>query len=795
MVYLQRVFAVALTARARCSCSSTRVGGVDWSAAGAASSRRGRRVAAILAAGRGDRVGPDLLPLQRARLGALPAEPDRRARAIFWTVFLGSGGDRAVPVGAWACCWPRAATCPTRSPASSRSSRGWLYVLYILSRGRRLDRQQRRRRTTRRGCACSRSACRCARYQATALDARRLDGDRPLHPVRAATSRPCCTTSSRCWWSGSRRSAAVWITDGAHAPLALRRRSDDPRRRPRRARTGAGTGSTRAGWVALVAGVAVCLLTINAPSFQGPVSDALARRRPHLDRSGRWSARGLLGAHVGTRRQSRRSSRARATGDRARVGVELAVDPAHVGLDRVARDEELVADLGDRELAAEQPQHRHLARRELLDLRRAPLRRRPRSRRSTSLSRCGEHPRARRPASAGARRAAWPPRRRPRPPWPGRARAPQARRSAPAARRRGGPGRPRARAARAPARARRRRRASWPATARGQRAHPVLLERLLRAQRVGGRDPAAARRRDRRRRSVTAASVPCARSTAMLLAPDARDRHGLLEQRRRPPRTARRGSGARRRASPARPRARASRRGVSSSTACAPSSSAALRSPLAIGQRRAQHRDARGRRWRRRRGSGAAVVGGGGRVGPALGGDLLAGVERQPRAGQAQPRVAGDDVGRERVEPAHDRGAAAALQRARSTTSAIRSAASASRPAASRWRDRGRDVAGRRATTRRRARAARRCARPSTCPRARGAARRGRRGGSETTRRARRAGRGTGWRARSRSAAAWTRRSPRTASHSGAQKRSSTQVSTRKRAPAGPAPRATSSPR
>ena len=52
----------------------------------------------------------------------------------------------------------------------------------------------------------------------------------------------------------------------------------------------------------------------------------------------------------------------------------------------------------------------------------------------------------------------------------------------------------------------------------GQRPHPVLLERLLGAQHVGGRHPRSAPSRSPAAK-VAAARVPCARSTAMLLAP------------------------------------------------------------------------------------------------------------------------------------------------------------------------------------------------------------------------------------------------------------------------------------
>src|SRR3954464_7987814 len=50
----------------------------------------------------------------------------------------------------------------------------------------------------------------------------------------------------------------------------------------------------------------------------------------------------------------------------ARGGAELGVDVAHVGLDGVDRDEQLLADLAVRVRAREQPQHGELALGELL---------------------------------------------------------------------------------------------------------------------------------------------------------------------------------------------------------------------------------------------------------------------------------------------------------------------------------------------------------------------------------------------------------------------------------------------
>jgi purine-cytosine permease-like protein len=68
--------------------------------------------------------------------------------------------------------------------------------------------------------------------------------------------------------------AAVWITDGLmrgwrYDPAEIHDASS-------RSRYWGWHGSNVPGWIALAAGVAVCLLTINAPILQGPVSESLA---------------------------------------------------------------------------------------------------------------------------------------------------------------------------------------------------------------------------------------------------------------------------------------------------------------------------------------------------------------------------------------------------------------------------------------------------------------------------------------------------------------------------------------
>ena len=178
-------------------------------------------------------------------------------------------------------------------------------------RGRRLDRQQRRR------LLLLRAVPAVARPAAAALPGhraghRRLDGHGPLHPVRARTSRPCCTTSSRCSSSGSGPFARGVDDRRPDAPLALRP-GRDPRRRPAGAYWG-WHGINPRGWIALLAGRRRVPADHQRADPAGPVSDALGG----ADLT--WTARAagergrLLGARAGTAGgQSRRSSSARAT--------------------------------------------------------------------------------------------------------------------------------------------------------------------------------------------------------------------------------------------------------------------------------------------------------------------------------------------------------------------------------------------------------------------------------------------------------------------------------------------------
>ena len=192
-----------------------------------------------------------------------------------------------------------------------------------------------------------------------------------------------------------------------------------------------------------------------------------------------------------------------------------------------------------------------------------------------------------------------------------------------------------------------------------ERAHPVLRERLALPQRVGGGDPAAragdvaGAERSPRACPRHAAPPCCSRRPARRRSP--------ARAAARPRRRARPGSTARRRAWRARRPARPTPAPSSSSTARAPTVSAAREVARPIGERRAQHRDAR-RHRRAALQQRAPVLRRLGRPRPALGDGGLAGVERQPGAREAQPRIAFDDVLRQGVEPPGDGRAAPGLQ-------------------------------------------------------------------------------------------------------------------------------------
>ena len=122
MVYLQRLFALGLTLVLLLVLAYA-VGGVEWSGRGAGELADADTVPRILAAGAVIAAGPISYLYNAADwVRYLPSRTPRGA--IFWTVLAQQRRDRRSACRSWASCWPPAATCPTRSPAWSRSCRG-----------------------------------------------------------------------------------------------------------------------------------------------------------------------------------------------------------------------------------------------------------------------------------------------------------------------------------------------------------------------------------------------------------------------------------------------------------------------------------------------------------------------------------------------------------------------------------------------------------------------------------------------------------------------------------------------
>jgi NCS1 family nucleobase:cation symporter-1 len=306
MVFVQRVFAVALTAVLVVVLAYT-VGGVDWSAHGPGDLSSWEVVAAILAAGAVIASGPiSYLFNGPDWVRYLPAQTP--GRGVFWTVFLSSGvialflsvmgvllasrGDMSDPVGGVEPFIP-----------------GWLYVLYILSGvGGSIANNVVAYYSS--GLTLQSIGLPLTRYQATALDTVVStaivlyillveDFTKVLHHFVAVLV---------VWLAPF---AAVWITDG----LMRRWRYDPEEIHDVTARSAywGWHGVNAHGWIALLAGVGVCLLTIHAPTLHGPISEALSGA------DFTWTLGPLTSAVVywalarGGADQSRRSSRARAT--------------------------------------------------------------------------------------------------------------------------------------------------------------------------------------------------------------------------------------------------------------------------------------------------------------------------------------------------------------------------------------------------------------------------------------------------------------------------------------------------
>jgi purine-cytosine permease-like protein len=306
MVYVQRFFAVALTLVLVLVLAYS-AGGVDWSARGPGDLSSWEIVAAILAAGAVIASGPiSYLFNGPDWVRYLPARAS--GRSVFWTVFLSSGlialflsvmgvllasrGDMSDPVGGVEPFVP-----------------GWLYVLFILSAvGGSIANNVVAYYSS--GLCLQSIGLPLRRYQATALDTVVStaivlyillveDFTTVLHHFVALLV---------VWLAPF---AAVWLTDGV-----MRRWRYDPGEIHDVTAGGAywgWHGINPRGWIALLAGVGVCLLTIHAPTLHGPVSEALAGADftwtlgPLTSAVVYWAlARGRVG-------QSRRSSRARAT--------------------------------------------------------------------------------------------------------------------------------------------------------------------------------------------------------------------------------------------------------------------------------------------------------------------------------------------------------------------------------------------------------------------------------------------------------------------------------------------------
>jgi nucleobase:cation symporter-1, NCS1 family len=307
MVHLQRVFAVALTvvlALVLVYC----IRGVDWSASGTSELTSWETLAVILAAGAVIASGPiSYLFNGPDWVRYLPSKT--AGRSVFWTVFLSSGvialflstmgvllasrGDMSDPVGGVEPFVPR-----------------WLFVLYILAAvGGSIANNVVAYYSS--GLCLQSAGLPLKRYQATVLDTL-VSTAMVLYIllVQDFTTVLHHFVALLVVWLGP--FAAVWMTDGI-----MRRWRYSPGDIHDIGVTSAywgWHGVNARGWIALGAGVGVCLLTINAPTLQGPVSEALAGADltwtvgPLVSAAVYWAlARGTLGG------QSRRSSLARAT--------------------------------------------------------------------------------------------------------------------------------------------------------------------------------------------------------------------------------------------------------------------------------------------------------------------------------------------------------------------------------------------------------------------------------------------------------------------------------------------------
>ncbi len=268
MVYVQRFFAVALTLVLALVFAYS-AGGVDWSATAHEPLSAWETLAIILAAGAVVASGPiSYLFNAPDFVRYLPSATS--GRSIFWTVSLSSGlialllsvmgvllasrGDMSDPIAGVDAFVP-----------------GWLFVLYILAAaGGSIANNVVAYYSS--GLCLQAVGLPLKRYQATALDTL-VSAAMVLYIlfVKDFTTVLHDFVALLVVWLGP--FGAVWICDGL-----MRRWRYDPAEihdLSPYSRYWGRWGFNLIGWLALLVGVGVCLLTINAPSLQGPLSEAL----------------------------------------------------------------------------------------------------------------------------------------------------------------------------------------------------------------------------------------------------------------------------------------------------------------------------------------------------------------------------------------------------------------------------------------------------------------------------------------------------------------------------------------